>query len=608
MTVQIHADSLTCPNTDGRWSCAWDATGAAHGDSFVVQLQATDQFGGSSGWVDWGNLIVDTQAPTLTLDLTATNVLSGSLLPDSAFVLYGEIADGAGIDQVEGCFDGTCSSADSYLETPAWVSLDDVPAAPIAIDHTHTCGGNELVRTFTVTDSFSLGEASVGLQVEQTLRDQLVVQLESPAGTVVQLLTDDNRVESDYDHYNLFLNDSAFTSYDQAGDDRLTASLFGRESRPADPLRAFRGEDSAGSWTLSLCHTDPTADVGAYHQARLVLRPLSTAAQAGRWSFTTPSIAGLDYVSQTVTVFGADLVGNRSADPLAFSVIVDNVPPTLTVESMLAEATFTSTLQVLTGTAGDGGMVSNIMVSVQNPAGQVATERINLEGSRWHYDLHPTVPGTYLVWVSAGDLIGNVTTIGPFEITVRGYQEIYLPLVMNGQGAVAAPAPDLVVDQVLATPDTIQVTIRNQGDAPVDDAFWVDMYLDPDPPPSQVNQIWEDLAEQGLVWGVTKSLQPGELVVLTVGDAYYHPDHSQVSWPLPAGTELWVQVDSAAAGSSYGAVLESHEILSQPYNNIFGPVSLIPMANAPAGLLSPATRDYRSETALPLRPQEERDR
>lgn len=41
---------------------------------------------------------------------------------------------------------------------------------------------------------------------------------------------------------------------------------------------------------------------------------------------------------------------------------------------------------------------------------------------------------------------------------------------------------------------------------------------------------------------------------------------------IVAGTAVYAQVDSANAGSDYGAVLELYEILGLPYNNILGPV------------------------------------
>jgi hypothetical protein len=145
----------------------------------------------------------------------------------------------------------------------------------------------------------------------------------------------------------------------------------------------------------------------------------------------------------------------------------------------------------------------------------------------------------------------------------------YLPLIEGG-------SVDLVVESLAVTGSSVQVVIKNVGSARVVDEFWVDVYIDPDPPPTVVNQTWDQLGDQGLVWGVTSlalPLDPGETLTLTVGDGFYRPDFSLVSWPLPAGTPVWVQVDSVSLATTYGGVLESHEIQGEPYNNILGPVS-----------------------------------
>ena len=152
----------------------------------------------------------------------------------------------------------------------------------------------------------------------------------------------------------------------------------------------------------------------------------------------------------------------------------------------------------------------------------------------------------------------------------------FLPLIpINGDAY--AHAADLVVEHIIATIDNVQVVIKNQGDAPVTpaEAFWVDLYINPNPVPQGVNETWGSLCSEGIVWGVTEPalpLEPGETLVLTVGGAYYWPEYSDFSGALPVGTPIYVQVDSANVNTTYGAVLETHEILGAPYNNIGGPV------------------------------------
>ena len=147
---------------------------------------------------------------------------------------------------------------------------------------------------------------------------------------------------------------------------------------------------------------------------------------------------------------------------------------------------------------------------------------------------------------------------------------VYLPLVLGNY----APAPDLVVERVVATTEGVQVVIANQGYAAVTDGFWVDVYINPSPAPTSANELWRDLASHGLVWGVTVEMQPGEVLTLTVGGDYYAAAYSEVSWPLAEGTLVYAQVDSWKAQSTVGAVLENHEVTGGPYNNVSDPTAV----------------------------------
>jgi len=173
--------------------------------------------------------------------------------------------------------------------------------------------------------------------------------------------------------------------------------------------------------------------------------------------------------------------------------------------------------------------------------------------------------------------------------------QVYLPLMLRQHSR----APDLVVTRITATTNNIQVVIANQGGTPVSDAFWVDAYINPRRPPQAVNEIWSDLGEQGLVWGVTSTVQAGQALTLTVGDAYYWADYSQVSWPLPVTSQIYAQVDSAYIDTSYGSVLESHEITGGAYNNISGPVGV---GSGVTGVTPSLRTPWDAAGELPTRP------
>ena len=144
---------------------------------------------------------------------------------------------------------------------------------------------------------------------------------------------------------------------------------------------------------------------------------------------------------------------------------------------------------------------------------------------------------------------------------------IFLPIVTNNY----VSAPDLVVDELTVSDDSIEVTITNQGDTAVTDAFWVDVYINPGTPPTAVNQTIDTLNCEGVVWGVTDSalpLLPGDSLVLTLDDAYFAEGHSRLSLPVAVGTAVYAQVDSANTNTTYGNVLENHESNGGVYNNI----------------------------------------
>jgi len=162
----------------------------------------------------------------------------------------------------------------------------------------------------------------------------------------------------------------------------------------------------------------------------------------------------------------------------------------------------------------------------------------------------------------------------------------------------------LVVDSLSATGSQVTVTISNQGNAPVVDAFWVDVYINPTTAPTGVNQPWPNLGSQGLVWGVEGTalpLAPGESLTLTIGDSYYWPDLSGFDTPLPTGSSVYAQVDSANAATTYGGVLESHEISGGTYNNISEPVASLAGG---VGLALPASGSFAPAASSSLPPRD----
>lgn len=561
---------LVCPDStpgDGRWTCAWDTTGAVDGDTYDVDVQATDRYGQTGSASRPRAFLVDALPPTVTLDLAASHLDVSNVIGSSQYPLYGSIADNRGLGSLDVCVDGHCAAAQLWPGGgDATHVYDDVPAAPVAIGAGTACGSGAVVRTFTVSESFILDSVTIGLDIEHGRRDDILAELISPLGTRVRLLYHSGATGGYRANYDVLLDDAAASAYAAGGGDDPAAAYYDRPARPNEPLQAFYGQDSAGTWTLSICDLIPASENGLYHRSQLILQPRQTAALAGDWTYLVSNNRPMDWVTQTVSLYGEDLVGNRMTTPLTVEVIVDNVPPVITTTQLVRSLGLTLTVAALTGIATDGGGVAAVFVTVDGPEG-IYLDTALLNGNVWRYNLRPLSLGIYRLQVTAVDRAGNISTTPYYDIEIRPVSHYYLPLVARRYIVL----PDLVIQNIIATPRNVRVVIRNAGNAPVEDEFWVDAYINPRTAPTRVNQTWDQLGSQGLAWGVTAGalpLNPGETLTLTVGGPYYRPDFSRVTWPLAVGTPVYGQVDALNLATTYGAVLETHEAIREDYNNI----------------------------------------
>lgn len=180
--------------------------------------------------------------------------------------------------------------------------------------------------------------------------------------------------------------------------------------------------------------------------------------------------------------------------------------------------------------AGGSGQSSGGDYSLGGTAGQAEANPVALTGNG--YNLWP---GFWQVIRGSG---------GPLTL--------YLPFVVKNQ----ASGPDLVITGISVAGQSLAVTLRNQGNAAVTNAFWVDVYFNPASIP-HLNQPWNTIAPAGAVWGVTTAIPAGGSLTLTVGDAWYFPQYSSRSFPT--GAAVYGYVDSVNYATSYGNVAESNE-------------------------------------------------
>lgn len=198
----------------------------------------------------------------------------------------------------------------------------------------------------------------------------------------------------------------------------------------------------------------------------------------------------------------------------------------------------------------------------------------------------PSSKATLTFSLIVTDSLGLAAPASDEVVVTIGTLNFYLPLIFNG----ASTLPDLVIDDLSAGSGGVSVTIRNTGNAPVSDAFWLDVYFNPSQTPA-LNKPWDAIASHGAVWGVTGvTLDPGESLTLTSGGAYYFANKSSASFP--AGAQVYAYVDSINYSTSYGNVQESNE-----GNNLSGPV----VSTTAASELQTAAAGKPSREGLPKR-------
>lgn len=141
------------------------------------------------------------------------------------------------------------------------------------ISDTATPCSNPLVRTFTVSTSYTVSDVNIGVLLAHTYRSDLRMTLQSPAGTRVTFM---NGHGGAADNYNVLHDDEAGVAITgHTANDTVTgassAPPYQRTYNPASPLSAFDGQTSLGTWRLEIC--DAVAqDSGTFYRADLYLQ------------------------------------------------------------------------------------------------------------------------------------------------------------------------------------------------------------------------------------------------------------------------------------------------------------------------------------------------
>ena len=298
--------------------------------------------------------------------------------------------------------------------------------------------------------------------------------------------------------------------------------------------------------------------------------------------------------SDSFTVLVSD--GNGGTDSIVVNVTINpvNDAPNAVNDSQGTPPETAVVINVLDNDTDLENDTLTITAVTQGSKGSVSHN-----GTTITYTPTPGEEGTDTFTYSISD--GNGGTDSATVTVQFGLYEVFIPMIVNNY----VGAPDLVVTNINASSNTIEVVIENQGTQATTSGFWVDFYIAPDPAPTQVNQQWSDLGDEGIVWGVDISIPVGGSLTLVYSTApgaanlYYVAGNSNYGGVLPVGTSVYAQVDSADLDTTYGAILEMHEILGEPYNNVSAKFTAV---SSPPFVANVATAVIDSELlALPPR-------
>lgn len=433
--------TLTCPDAtpdNGVWDCPWTVSGA-DGDAFSLRARATDALGHTGAWsAPWHVVVVDTTPPTFTVDADILAGIENQTVGPDGYTLSGTFADNGSGGEVQMCYkvDGArvCEPATMLISTQvmsgAAQTYDDIPAAAVDLS-TALCSSGGITRTFVVPDDFQVGDIDLGFTAQHGNREELVVELVAPSGEVVRVI-EPGAAAYGFANWDVWLDDGAPGPLHILADDDAADSYFERPARPDTPLADLAGVGAKGTWAFRICDLVPGINDGTYERARLSMTPKGTAVSVtGTWQVNVPLIEGADGISQTLALYAVDSIGNRTAEPVTVTYVLDVVGPALAVSTHIANSA--QAAPVIQGTMADGGGVDEVYVWGVGPDGATYQELAVRQGSTWRYSPPPSMLGTHTLWVGVYDRAGNLLTTGPYTVQVGPIVEyrILLPLVVR---------------------------------------------------------------------------------------------------------------------------------------------------------------------------------
>ena len=246
-------------------------------------------------------------------------------------------------------------------------------------------------RTFVVPFSYIVADVDIGVLVTHTYRSDLRINLISPAGTNVVVMTWTGNVQAG-DNLNDLFNDeaaAAITTHVAAANDPLTPvpPPYSHSFRPSALLSAFDGQDAAGTWTMTICDA-VGADLGTFNRADLFITPSPAAISVAKIS---------SILSDGVSITNAKAVPGST---VRYCFTVSNAGPSLAT-NVIASDIIPANLTYVAGT----------MLSGTSCAAAATAEDDNAAGADESDPVGASITGTTITATSP-----NMAASGSFAV------------------------------------------------------------------------------------------------------------------------------------------------------------------------------------------------
>ena len=250
------------------------------------------------------------------------------------------------------------------------------------INEDDTPCNNPLVRTYNVTETFTLGDVDIGVRGMHGDRSDVRVTLEHPDGTRVQVV--DGNIAIFGNNFNFLLNDEGtqVVNTDGNGTNHTPSgnnTSFEHDFIPNSPLSAFDGKTANGTWRLEICDIFD-GDSGRFFNSVLYL---TAAALPSADLSLSKAVSAPNPTSGSQVTYTLAVTNNAASTLSATATIRDVLPAGVQYVSDDSAGAYNSSTGLWTpGALAPGQTRSiNIVVTVQASRGASIVNTAEIETS-----------------------------------------------------------------------------------------------------------------------------------------------------------------------------------------------------------------------------------